>query len=89
MTHQPTLVELAEREGVRVREGLDSYYFDFRPTGVPEIDLILGAVCHAGKMYHGTEGWTDGWREGEPSEIENIQKAANAAAAALRKERNA
>jgi hypothetical protein len=68
-----------------VMERLNSYYFGFDPTGVPEIDLILGAVCHAGKMYHYTERWSDG-DEGEPSEIDNIQRAANVAAASLRKE---
>jgi hypothetical protein len=76
--------ELATRNGVNVRADLSSYYIDFAPTGVAEIDLVLGAVCWAAKMHHSTEGWTDGWREGEPSEMENIQKAANVAAAALR-----
>ena len=83
MTEQG-MVELAEREGVNVRADLTSYYFDFEATGVPEIDMVLGAVCWAAKMYHSTEGWAeDGWN-GEPSEVANIQKAANAAAAALR-----
>lgn len=77
------LAGLAKREGVNVRDGLDSYYFDFTPTGVPEVDLILGAVCWAGKMYHSTESWADDGWNGGPSEIENIQKAAKIAAAAL------
>jgi hypothetical protein len=78
------MVELAEREKVNVRAGLDSYYFDFEPTCVPEVDLILGAICWAGKMYHSTASWPDpDWNDG-PSQIDNIQHAANVCAAALR-----
>lgn len=65
-------------------EKLDSYYFDFEPTGVPEVDLILGAICWAGKAYHSTACWPDEGCDGGPSEIDNIQKAANICAAAMK-----
>jgi len=33
---------------------MEAYYYEFEPTGVLEIDLILSAVAHAGKVYHHT-----------------------------------
>lgn len=36
-----------------------AYYFGFEPTGQKGIDLILGAVCAAGKGHHHTESWGD------------------------------
>lgn len=70
---------LVESRGDRM---LDAYYYSFEPTGDPHIDLILGAVARAGKMYHHTEMWVDGWGEDDPGCIEVIQTLANAAAAA-------
>ena len=38
---------------------MDAYYYQFDPTGVPEIDLILCAVATAGKAYHHTDQWSE------------------------------
>lgn len=68
---------------------MSAYYYEFTPTGVREIDLILSAVASAGKAFHHTEDWHDdltGWDYGPfegSTPIEWIQNAANAAAAAL------
>ena len=61
---------------------MNSYYFSFDPTGVPEIDAILSAVAYAAKAYHSTEHWNEsGYQFGEGrSYVELIQAAANEAA---------
>lgn len=44
------------------REGevkYDAYYYGFEPTGVYEVDIILSAVAHAGKLAHHTESWME------------------------------
>ena len=74
------MTTIAEENGVEVMERLNSYYYSFSPTGVPHIDMILGAVAYAGKMYHYTERWLDD-DDGRPSVAQNIQRAADAAAA--------
>jgi hypothetical protein len=58
---------------------MDAYYYDFTETGVRCIDEILSAVATAGKGYHHTSDWNDK-DEGESSEVEKIQLAANRAA---------
>lgn len=71
----------AEAAPLRMR----AYYYEFTPTGVRHIDLILCAVASAGKAFHYTADWHDevpawdGLRGGTP--IEWIQNAANDAAA--------
>jgi hypothetical protein len=71
---------------------MDAYYYAFRPTGIPEIDLILSAVACAGKAYHHTECWQDEC-EWEPHEgtspVAWIQNAADKAAKALEQSRAA
>lgn len=67
----------------RLRGG--AYYYSFAPTGVPEIDLILGAISAAGKSYHHTEQWDEGEVYDAGTCIDLIQGAANEAAEALRK----
>lgn len=67
---------------------LRSYYIDFDPTGVYEIDKILSAVARAAKSYHSTEGWSEDEDEERYSYPpftgatwnERIQNAANEAA---------
>ena len=66
-----------------MRETFSAYYYGFLATGVLEIDAILKAVAHAGKAYHHTEEWSD-TDEGEPSEADKIQKAADHAASVVR-----
>lgn len=77
---------------------LHSYYIDFEPTGVYEIDLILSAVARAGKAYHSTEFWREGEYESPepdyppfrgPSWQSRIQNAANDAATAWRERTDA
>lgn len=64
-----------------------AYYFGFEPTGQKGIDLILGAVCAAGKGHHHTESWGDEdmCSPDAGSYIDLIQAAA-AEAAALNKQ---
>jgi hypothetical protein len=70
---------------------LEAYYYEFKPTGVKEIDRILCAVSCAGKAYHNTEDWNektfpyDSVLRGE-TPIEWIQNAANDAAMKLKKD---
>lgn len=59
---------------------MNAYYYGFDTTGVRAIDEILSAVACAGKMYHGTDQWSNQGSDGEPSEVENIQAAAERAA---------
>ncbi len=65
---------------------MDAYYYGFEPTGVREIDLILSAVACAGKAYHHTESWNERDESHEPSPVDRIQDAANAAARAMLRE---
>lgn len=67
----------------RYLETVGAYYFSFEPTGCEEIDLVLGAVCRAGKAYHHTEGWTEG-AFAEPTQRGFIQAVADAMAKRLR-----
>lgn len=59
---------------------MNAYYFGFDKTGEHDIDLILSAIATAGKMYHGTEDWSEKDDDGK-SPVDRIQDAANAAAA--------
>ena len=59
-----------------------AYYYAFELTGVEPIDRILTAIARAGKGLHSTEGWNDPYY-GEPTYIERIQEAADAAADAF------
>lgn len=62
---------------------LSSYFIDFDPTGNDDVDLILGAVALAGKMYHSTEWWADD-EDGHGYSLNDlIQAAANSAAKRL------
>lgn len=36
-----------------------AYWYAFGETGVRSVDLILSALCHAGKGYHHTEHWAE------------------------------
>lgn len=36
-----------------------AYYYGVGPVGCEPINILLGAVNRAGKMYHHTEGWTE------------------------------
>jgi hypothetical protein len=64
---------------------MNAYYYGFDETGVREVDLILSSVASAGKSYHHTRDWTEpGWNDG-PSCVEEIQQAADAAAAEVRR----
>lgn len=69
------------KAAVMVRENLSAYYFSFETTGNTEIDRILGAVAWAGKAYHHTEDWDND--DLGLSCVDNIQNAANLAAATL------
>ncbi len=62
---------------------MNAYYYGFRPTGVRAVDEILSAVACAGKAYHHTDAWCDGYGD-EPSYVELIQEAADRAANLLR-----
>ena len=55
-------------------------YLDFKETGSPLVDDILGAVECAGSMYHHTEFWGDPVVDGKPSPNERIEEAATKAA---------
>ena len=57
-----------------------SGYIRFAPTGNDGIDKILDAVKDAGDWSRHTSGWQEG-DDGEPSLVDLIQAAANAAAA--------
>lgn len=63
---------------------LSAYYFEFQPTGVPEIDMILSAVACAGRENPHTKDWVLPFPLCEQFEghkpVEWIQNAANAAA---------
>jgi hypothetical protein len=65
---------------------MNAYYYGFERTGFAVIDDVLSAVATAGKHYHGTDQWAspDFGTEGEPTEEEAIQAAANRGAAVLR-----
>ena len=62
---------------------IESYYFDFKETGVKEIDLLLKVIADAGRSFHSIDGWTDECKsdliEGY-SCVDHIQNAANKAA---------
>lgn len=66
---------------------MDAYYYGFERTGVLIIDRILSAVATAGKAYHHTENWNDAWGDDGPTQQELIQRAANEAAAEIRRGR--
>ena len=70
-----------DREVCRAMLKRGAYYFCFEPTGDEAIDLILGAICAAGKGYHHTESWDDddAYRD-DVSYIELIQALAYEAA---------
>ena len=72
--------EMRDRIVSRGDRWLDAYWFGFEPTGDGDIDIILGAVALAGKMYHNTESWNDD-DDDDPTPVEIIQAAANRAAA--------
>lgn len=57
-----------------------AYSYSFEPTGDADIDLVLGAVCLAGKWSHHTESWGESPSEGQKSPLDYIQAAANRAA---------
>lgn len=60
-----------------------AYWFSLEATGNPHIDAILEAIARAGKASHHTEGWNDDfWGGDEPTHVEKIQAAADAAAKA-------
>jgi chromosome segregation ATPase len=63
---------------------LYAYYYGFDATSCEAVDRILSAVAIAGKMYHGTDQWTDE-QDGEPTPVAVIQAAADEAAAELNK----
>ncbi len=70
---------------------MDAYYYEFTPTGVREIDLILTAVAVAGRAFHHTGDWQT--KANYPGQIGDspeqwIQNAANAAAEAVSNLRN-
>lgn len=64
---------------------MDAYYYGFDATGVRAVDEILSAVAAAGKMYHGTDQWTDVTEWAPVSPVEMIQQAANRAAESFRR----
>lgn len=73
--------------GVKRGDGtwfMSAYWFAFDETGEDAIDAVLSSVAWAGKSYHSTEHWSDD-REDAPSHTEQIQAAANAAAAEIAK----
>jgi len=62
-----------------------AHYYSFEATGCLEIDQILMAVARAGKRFHNTDAWDEkimGSTDKTP--VEEIQRAANFAAAAIR-----
>jgi hypothetical protein len=63
----------------------DAYYYSFEQTKEDSVDDILKAVAYAGKCYHHTDQWSnpDFGDDGEPTNIDMIQEAANAAASAM------
>lgn len=66
----------------RLMEG--AYYYSFTPTGNEAVDLVLGALSRAGKMYHHTGDWMgEPWAAGEKNARDLIQAAANDAARML------
>lgn len=74
---------------------MDAYYYNFSPTGVPEIDKILSAVACAGKAFHNTSEWNAEAYGGDAPEphrgttpVEWIQNAANEAAQDIRALKN-
>ncbi len=54
-------------------------YIRFDPTGNDRVDKILNAIESAGNKYHHTSDWSDD-SAGGPTELDQIQAAANAAA---------
>lgn len=76
----PEMRQRIEGRGDRM---LSSYFIDFDPTGNEDIDLILGAIALAGKMYHSTEWWADDEDDHGYSLNDLIQAAANNAAGRL------
>lgn len=66
---------------------MDAYYYSFERTGVGVIDAILSAVATAGKAYHNTSEWAEGWSDedsGDTSHAARIQAAADEAARRIR-----
>lgn len=66
---------------------IESYWYEFDPTGIDEIDNILNAVALAGRYFHSTEFWNDeatGDGVVGDTPIEWIQNAANRAAASFK-----
>jgi len=66
---------------------IESYYFDFKETGVKEIDLILMTIAEAGGCFHSVDGWTDECKSyliDGYSCVDHIQNAANKAAIKLK-----
>ena len=57
-----------------------SGYLSFRKTGVKGIDKILSKLEEAGNAYYNTSSWQEETYSGEPSYVEQIQKAADDAA---------
>ena len=69
----------------REKRIFSAYYYQFTATGVLEIDQILMAVARAGKRFHNTDQWDETiMGSTEPTPTEEIQKAADRAAAAIR-----
>ena len=68
---------------------MQAYWYEFEPTGVKEIDLILCAIATAGKANHHTASWVDDSYKKYPdveggTPEEWIQNAANNAAESIR-----
>ena len=58
-----------------------SGYLYFKKTGVSAVDAILAQIENAGRMFHHTEQWPDGYpAASDPSLVDRIQAAANDAA---------
>lgn len=56
--------------------GLNSYFFDFDPSGNERVDSLLEAIALAGRLYPLTEDWSDaGPHDSAP--VDWIQDAAN------------
>lgn len=66
---------------------MQAYYYGFDNTGLAVIDAVLSAVAIAGKAYHHTEDWGDGWNDydsGENCHQNRIQRAAQKSADTIR-----
>jgi hypothetical protein len=88
----PMPMEPAQINGMRFIASpelrMNAYYFQFEPTGVREVDMILSAIADAGHTFHHTEDWNDENEACAPhvgkTPVEWIQNAANAAAETVR-----